>query len=374
MIPSLSRQPLPVVQGRDLKCLYKSRNGVNPMSQLTLIDAEILRCEGALVSGELLMRAKPPVPAWNKRLKEVWRLIQKMNRSGVAERLFSSVMACMENAILGLMNLKVQTGWEGMILFFVELRDSFKAVADHISFYDGKYSPFHAFDTIAEGMKFDESRAMQVERAKRDKWIDHYLSNIGDHILLLNNMYYDKAFSSGSGRLMKRIADVLKGVDEMTSNAKHDWRTALGLVIVKIKKIRPPEDRMAASLFKSVLLNLSNTVERLERLGDLNNDVKWINLYLRVYGKREVFSMLSNFPLIGQLATALHEGMDDIDTLESWGRLKSDQRDRKIEAILKGIGANLMRLESNYYDTFLPKGGGVIMREIATIFSEVAAM
>ena len=346
------------------------------MSQLAIIDAEILRCESALVSGELLIRGKRSVvPAWNKRLRLVWELIKSMKRSGVAERLFDSVMACIKNAIAGLMSLEVQTGWEGMILFFVELRDSFKAVADHISFFDAKYSPFHAFDAIATGMEFNEKNAMEVNQANRDEWIDRYLSKIGDHILKLNNQYYNKAFSSGSGVLMKKIAYVLKGVDEKANNAKHDLRTALRLVFAKIKTIDPPRDPMAASVFNAVLLNLNNTMERLRTLtpDDLQNDTKWMNLYVRVSGKREVFADLSNFPFIDRLATALHDGLDDIGTLESWGKLGLDQRKTKLEAILKSIGVNMKRLEPEYFESLLSRGSGVIMREIATILADVGA-
>jgi hemoglobin-like flavoprotein len=379
-------------------------------SRLALIDAEILRCKGemALVEKEGGgLRGRAPrrrsrsrsedrkskrdvrfaggTLKWNKRLELVGKLVMKINKTGVAPRLYANIVRHLSESITKLLKVKTENddAWEEVVEDLLDCRDFYVDKADTLSIVNIPQSPYHLFDAIAFGMNINADEAKELDSSdKREKWLEQLLSNIGKKIEVLARKpgYFDRAISKGSGVVFMHIARALQGgsVDGVSMDGVAvgggDWRKALKEVLGKVRALDAlVEDRLVKFVYDQVLSRLSATIKQMTSMpaDSLNDSQVWEKIYGKLKDKKDFFLMFSSMPPVGPMFTAIGTGLEDgIGSPDDWNRHPADGRDLVMCKLLNQIGDNLGKLKPAAYG-FLPEDGVSIMKDIAGILKNV---
>jgi hypothetical protein len=321
---------------------------------------------------------------WKDRLRMVHALLKRFNRNSVAVRLFDNVASNLHETLEDLE--KLETGdngdWEEIVDIFGDSEEYYMDKAETLSILTGAMSPFHLFDAVADGLRFngDEVKRLKGSDA-RERWLQGILGGIGQRIenLLIkpDPAYFDTAIGRGSGKLFVEIAGALQGVSGgggMVSRGSrrrvgaYDWRDVLQDVLQKVREIQRPEDMMIGYVYDQVLSKLEGTITRLRKIPDdsLEDEKTWDRVYTELEERLVSFKTLDSIPKIKRLFRALSSGLSIIGKRERWGRLK-DPKPVVMEKVLKSIGRKLKDLDPGYYDEFLPEGSGMIMGQVADI-------
>ena len=307
---------------------------------------------------------------WKGKLARINRLFSSLNRSGTAERLVERVLSHLDKTINGLLQLRVDTQWKDIIKILEETQDFFQSAADFQSFFTAPVSPYHFFAAVAEGMVIkDRGYVLRKQGVEgRNDWMNSYLITIAGSLKSKTPEYYEKAISPGSGELMYKIANVLMSTDS-EEKAKYNWRKALENTLEQIKKLKRPEKDWIGVIYDRVVENLNETITRMNSLqpNDLMDNNLWSRLYQNLHRRKIFFETLALIPVIGDLFKALDSGFEVVSSPDGWSSIETDKREATIVALLQRVGGELAKLESAYYEKFLPKGGGAVMQKIASI-------
>ena len=374
--------------------IYKPPPTPPPMpgdaSRLALIDAEIMRCRGAMEKavlvggGEGVMlqtrkrnrgAAKKGSSVWKGKLKLIRGLFARLNRSGTAERLVDRVLGHLEKTINDLLKLEVEVDvdWDEIIEILEESQDFFQSAADFQSIFTVSVSPYHFFAAVAEGMVIKDKEYVLRKQSALDKngWMNSYLIKIARSLKSKTLEYYEKAISPGSGELMYGIAKVLISTEggDGEEQEKYNWRKVLENTLAQLKQLQRPEKDWIGVIYDRVIANLNETITKMNSIqpNDLMDDDRWSKLYLNLHRRRIFFETLAMVPVIGDLFKALDSGFEIVTTPDAWASIDKNHREATISALLQRVGGELAKVPSSYYDTFLPKGGGDVMQKIASI-------
>jgi hypothetical protein len=270
------------------------------------------------------------------------------------------------------MKLEVDADWDEIIEILEETQDFFQTGADFQSFFTIPASPYHFFAAVAEGMVIeDKNSVLGTPVGGRSGWINSYLIKIARSLKRNTLEYYEKAISPGSGELMYEIAKVLISSDsgDREEKERYNWRKALENTLAQIKQLERPEKDWIGVIYDRVIENLNQTITRMNSLqpNDLLDDDLWSRLYQNLHRRKIFFETLALIPVIGDLFKALDSGFEVVSTPDGWSSIEKDKREATIVALLQRVGGELAKLESAYFEKFLPKGGGAVMQKIASI-------
>ena len=338
---------------------------------------------------------------WDERLKSVQKTLESINRDGIAVRLVDNVSKHLHATIVEMNKLKalpddddensMMMKWYELVDLFLDSRDFYADKADTLSIFTGDSSPFHLFDAIARGLEFNEEEAKKLQNPDaRGEFLSRILSNVGKRIESLNAKhygYFDRVISKGSGVLFSKIAILLQGIPEYSSSGtaagavvvgsfddSYDWRTALSRVLGKVNRMKRPDDLFVGAIYDQTKNHLNTTIENLRKISedDLKRDGDlWGRVYDKLRERMISFEFPSRLPHVGKLFDAIRSGLKVIGTRSDWVGLSKSKREHMMEVVLKSIGSQLKKLGREYYDGFLPNGGGKIMGDIADILSGV---
>jgi hypothetical protein len=381
-------------------------------SRLALIDAEILRCEMALAEKEggglrawagsrrrggsrsksRERQLKPDVGfaggtlPWKERLGLVGKLVMKINKTGVAPRLYANLVRHLSGSIANLKDVNIgdDDAWEKVVDELLDCKEFYIDKADTLSVYDVSQSPYHLFDAIASGMEISVMEAKGLDSSdKRGKWLEQLLGNIGNSIGILARKpgYFDAAISKGSGEVFMQIARVLQGVKVSGVSiegggtvGRGDWRGALVSVLAKVRDLDGMvENPIVKLIYDQVVERLDATVTKMtsNSVNAIKDPTKWAGIYVMLDGKKKFFLLYSSGSPVGPMFKAIGTALKkSIGTAQDWNLIRVSERDRVMCSILRGIGGNLASLRREDYN-FLPEGGAKIIGEIADILQNV---
>jgi hypothetical protein len=222
---------------------------------------------------------------WKTRLVLVHGLLKKVKRDGIAVRLLNNVTIRLGETVEKLEGLNTAQNWDDVLDVFSNAKEYFIDKADTLSFFIADISPFHLFNDIATGLKYDEDSARRLnDPCARDQLIEEILCNVGQKIANLSSGtkkgYTDKAISRGFVQLLAEISRILQGLGESYYHDQYDWRQVLSRVIQKLHTIQMPVDPVFKYTYNRVLERLDGVLNRLKDIpdADLYNKATWDSL------------------------------------------------------------------------------------------------
>jgi hypothetical protein len=168
---------------------------------------------------------------------------------------------------------------------------------------------------------------------------------------------------------MKKVYNLLLNEKSASEDSRdgadlsEDWRDRLADILGIVEGLQPKSGEW---MYGSVKAAMRNAVEKMRKY-DLSDDTVWDDVFTHLKYVLGIYSLARYSPgNAGDVFKALHEGLDKELKKGKWRNIKTrEHRDKKIDSIMKALGARLGALEDTVYESIVGDAGG--MREIIDI-------
>jgi hypothetical protein len=376
--------------------------------RVALIDAEILRCKGemekVLVEGGAVLAArkrnwqqhsneknpdlkihdrsarktKPHHDKWKKILIDVANELKRMNPKSSVKLLYDSVIKHLNDAIPHIVSHDIDgSNWTDMSVYFGNSKYFFELIRIALSVVGTKHTIYSVFDAMVKGLTFEKNDwDSQDTYQERSAFLLGVLSKIGSCLEDIDEgSYYDDVIGPGCSQNMRNVYSLLKGESGDAKSGKKSgsegWKDRLAIVMDTLDSMKPVSG--SEWVFNNVKKNLHYSVDKITKL-ELEDHIVWSKLYTHLDKRLEMFLFLESMPGgIGTVFGALSGGLKSELSDGDWNTIRDvEQRNEKMDTILKTLGHRLEAVDASIYKTILGSRGDKKMMYISNILKDEA--
>ena len=333
------------------------------------------------IRGRSVRRNKQRDDKWKRILLAVGKELKKMKPQASIQRVYKNVIKHLDDAIPHIVGYDIgdSESWASMYGYFGNSRYFFNVIADtlSISSHLTKDSLFNVFDALVKGLSFEKSEwDSQENYDDRSTFLVGLLSKIGGCLEDIDDDdYYEKVIGRGCSENMQNVYSILKGktadAKSGRKSASDGWKDRLERVMDTVDTIAPVHG--TEWVFNGVKKNMHSSVNKIKEL-DLNDHLVWSKLFTHLDKRLDMFSFLEMMPGgTGTIFGALREGLESELSKGDWNSIKDiEQRNEKIDEILKTLGHKLESVNSKAYKNVLGSNGVSKMKLVADILEDEA--